>query len=97
MENVYYEFAALLLACALAGALAAWVRQPLIVAFIVVGILVGPTGLSRMASHDKVDLLAQIGVTMLLFVVGLRLDLHLVRNLGPVTLSHEFRHQYCAA
>ncbi len=87
MENVYYEFAALLLACALAGALAAWLRQPLIVAFIVVGILVGPSGLSWVASHDKIDLLAQIGVTMLLFVVGLRLDLHLVRNLGPVALA----------
>lgn len=87
MDNVYYEFAALLLTSALAGVLATWLRQPLIVAFIAVGILAGPSALSWVTAQDKIDLLAQIGVTMLLFVVGLRLDLNLVKNLGPVALA----------
>ena len=87
MESVYYEFTALLLASAVVGALAMYLRQPLIVAFIVVGILVGPSVLGWVTAQDQVDLLAQIGVTILLFVVGLRLDLNLVRNLGPVALA----------
>jgi Kef-type K+ transport system membrane component KefB len=87
METVYYEFAMLLLASAVVGALAVYLRQPLIVAFIVVGILVGPSVLGWVTAQDQVDLLAQIGVTILLFVVGLRLDLHLVRNLGAVALA----------
>jgi len=41
-------------------------------------------------SHDQIDLLAQIGVTVLLFVVGLKLDLHLVRHIGPVALATGF-------
>jgi len=87
MENVFYEFASLLLASALVGLLAIRLRQPLIVAFIVVGILAGPSALDWVRAHDQIDLLAQIGVTVLLFVVGLKLDLHLVRHIGPVALA----------
>jgi Kef-type K+ transport system membrane component KefB len=67
--------------------LALRLRQPLIVAFMVVGILVGPSGFGWVASRDQVDLLARIGITVLLFVVGLKLDLHLVRQLGLVAVA----------
>src|SRR3990172_10096633 len=87
MGNIYYEFTALLLISALVGAIAVRLRQPLIVAFIFVGILVGPAALGLVRSHDEIALLAQIGVTVLLFVVGLKLDLHLVRHIGPVALA----------
>lgn len=87
MGNVYYEFTALLLASALTGLLAVRLRQPLIVAFIVVGILAGPSAFDWVRSHDQIELLAHIGVTVLLFVVGLKLDLHLVRHIGPVALA----------
>jgi Kef-type K+ transport system membrane component KefB len=36
---------------------------------------------------DQLDLLAKIGTALLLFVVGLKLDLKLIRALGPVALS----------
>jgi Kef-type K+ transport system membrane component KefB len=57
------------------------------VAFIVVGLLAGPAGLGLVTAHDQIDLLAQVGITILLFLVGLKLDLHLVRRLGPVALA----------
>ncbi|PKO71478.1 MAG: sodium:proton exchanger [Betaproteobacteria bacterium HGW-Betaproteobacteria-14] len=85
--DVYSEFTLLLLAAALIGAVGVRLRQPLIVAYIIVGIAVGPSMLGWVTAHDKVDLLAQIGVTLLLFVVGLKLDIHLVRNLGGVALA----------
>ena len=44
--SVFYELAALLLLAAVIGALAIGLRQPLIVAFIAVGILSGPAGLN---------------------------------------------------
>ncbi len=86
-STVFYEVAALLLLAALCGAVALLLRQPLIVAFIVVGILAGPAGLNWVHSADQVDLLAKMGIALLLFVVGLRLDLHLVRNMGRVALA----------
>mgnify|MGYP001323115405 CR=1 FL=1 len=84
MENVYTEFALLLLASAGAGFLALRMRQPLLIAYIAVGIIAGPAVLGWVTAHDQIDLLAQIGVTVLLFVVGLKLDLHNVRHIGPV-------------
>ena len=62
-------------------------RQPLIVAFIVAGIVVGPSLLDLVDHHAPIALLASVGITVLLFVVGLKLDLHLIRHLGPVALA----------
>lgn len=86
-DNVFYEIAALLLVAATLGLLAVHLRQPLIVAFIAVGILVGPAVFGWVRSSEQVGLLAQMGITLLLFVVGLRLDLHLIVSMGPVALA----------
>lgn len=86
-DNVFYEVAALLAVAAALGAVAMRLRQPLIVAFLAAGILVGPAGLEWVAASDQVDLLAKMGIALLLFVVGLKLDLHIIRTLGPVALA----------
>jgi Kef-type K+ transport system membrane component KefB len=83
----FAEIALLMLVAALFGALFVRLRQPVLIAYIVVGIAVGPAGLGVVQAHDQIDLLAQIGVTVLLFVVGLKLDLHHVRHIGPVALA----------
>lgn len=83
----YQELALLLLLAAVIGAIAVRLRQPLIVAFILVGMLAGPSGFGLVHAHSEIGLLAELGITILLFVVGLKLDLHLVRNLGPVALA----------
>lgn len=59
----------------------------LMIAYIVVGILVGPSVPGLVTAHDQIDLLAQVGVTVLLFVVGLKLDLQHIRHIGPVALA----------
>jgi Kef-type K+ transport system membrane component KefB len=61
-------------------------RQPLLVAYIAVGILVGPSVLGLVTATEQVELLAQVGIAILLFLVGLKLDLHLIRTTGPVAL-----------
>lgn len=87
MTPAFQEVALLLAAAAGIGALGLWLRQPLILAYIVVGILAGPMVLGWITVRDPLDLLAQIGVAVLLFTVGLKLDLHLVRRLGAVALA----------
>lgn len=85
--SVFVQMAAVLAVAALAGALAQKLRQPLIVAFIAVGILLGPSGLGWVVHSDEVELFARLGISLLLFVVGLKLDLHIIRTLGPVALA----------
>ncbi len=87
MHEVFNEFAILLLISAGAGAESLWLRQPALIAYIVVGIVVGPAVLGLVSAHDQIDLLAQVGVAVLLFVVGLKLDLQHVRHIGPVALA----------
>ncbi|PSJ16156.1 cation:proton antiporter [Nitrosomonas supralitoralis] len=85
--DAFTEIAALLFVAAVIGAIGVRLRQPLIVAFIVVGILVGPSVLSWVSAGDQVDLLSKLGIALLLFVVGLKLDLHIIRTLGPAALA----------
>lgn len=87
MHEVFGEFALLLLISTAAGALAMWLRQPVLIAYILVGILVGPAVFGLVQAHEEINLLAQVGVAVLLFAVGLKLDLHHVRHIGPVALA----------
>jgi len=51
-----------------------------------VGIIAGPSVLNIARSDAQIDLLAELGIAVLLFLVGLKLDFNLVRTLGPVAL-----------
>ncbi len=85
--SVFYEVAALLVLTSVVGFLGLALRQPLIVSFILVGILAGPLGFGLAASGEHIELLAELGVAVLLFLVGLKLDLHLIRSIGSVALT----------
>jgi len=85
-QSVFYEMAALLVLAALVGFVGQTLRQPLVVSFIAVGILAGPSALGIARSEAHIDLLAELGIAVLLFLVGLKLDLGLVRRLGRVAL-----------
>ncbi|HOI56344.1 MAG TPA: cation:proton antiporter, partial [Phycisphaerae bacterium] len=62
-------------------------RQPLIISFLFAGILVGPSAVGLVQNVHEIELLAGIGISLLLFVVGLRLDLTMIRTVGPVALA----------
>ncbi len=87
MHEHFGQFALLLLIAAAVGAVATRLKQPVLIAYIAVGILVGPAGLGMVQAHGQIDLLAQVGVAVLLFLVGLKLDLQHVRHIGPVALA----------
>jgi len=85
--NIFYEIALLVLLAAALGFVGLILRQPLIVAFIALGVLAGPDALALVASTDFIETLSQISIAVLLFLVGLKLDVSLVRNLGKVALA----------
>ncbi|MBC7202126.1 MAG: cation:proton antiporter [Pusillimonas sp.] len=87
MPEIYTEFALILIIAAMAGAIGLKLKQPLIITYIIVGILAGPAAFGFVSAHSQIELLAQIGITVLLFLVGLKLDLKQVRQLGPVALA----------
>lgn len=87
-SSVFYQMAAILIFAGAVGFLAIKLHQPLIVAFIAVGILSGPDLIGLVAEEtDIINTLATLGISLLLFMVGLKLDLNLVRTLGGVALA----------
>lgn len=85
-QSAFGEVAALLVLAAGVGFIGILLRQPLIVSFIAVGLIAGPTGLNVVASDEQIALLSQLGIAVLLFLVGIKLDVKLIRSLGAVSL-----------
>src|SRR5699024_559 len=50
-------------------------KLPSILGFIITGIIIGPYGLGLISSEAKIDVLAEIGIILLLFVIGMELSI----------------------
>ncbi len=60
-------------------------KQPLIVGYIATGILVGPYFLNLLHSEDQLELFSKIGISILLFIVGMTLNPDIVREVGKTS------------
>ncbi len=85
-SDTFLEIGALLVIAVVAGLVGRLLKQPLIVSFIAVGLIVGPYGIDLLQSGDQIHLLSEMGIVVLLFVVGLKLDMGLIRSTGKVAL-----------
>jgi Kef-type K+ transport system membrane component KefB len=73
---------------AMAAHVARLIRQPLILGYIAGGVLLGPrVGLGLVTSTESIDLIAEIGLIFLLFIIGLEIDLRELRRLGRAVLT----------
>lgn len=70
----------------LCGLVLTRLRQPAIVGYILAGVVLGPTGLGIIATTDTVKTLAELGVIMLLFLVGMELSLKSFRDVYKTAL-----------
>jgi len=61
-------------------------RAPTIVGFLLTGILAGPQGLGLISASEQVSLLADIGVVLLLFTVGIEVSLRDIIQLKKYVL-----------
>ena len=85
-QSSFNEIAALLVLAALIGFVGLLLRQPLIVSFIVVGLIAGPSALDIVHSKDQIKLLSELGIAILLFLVGIKLDIKLIKSIGWVSV-----------
>ncbi|WP_019955166.1 cation:proton antiporter [Yoonia vestfoldensis] len=86
IQSPFVEIALLLVLAAGIGFVGIMLQQPLIVSFIAVGLLVGPSALDLVRADAQITLLSQLGIAILLFLVGIKLDVKLIRSLGAVSL-----------
>ncbi len=71
-------------------------RQPAIVGYIVAGLALGPTGLGLVSNTENVQLLAELGVIMLLFIIGMELNIRSFKAVMKTALSTAVLQISCA-
>ena len=84
--GAFEQLAAILVVSALAALLAVLLRQPILLGLLIAGIALGPGVLGLVRIDESITLLAEVGIALLLFLVGLKLDVRIVARLGPVAL-----------
>ncbi len=62
-------------------------KQPPVMGYIVAGALLGPAGLRLAENREFIELLAELGVLMLLFLIGMELSLRAVREVWRLALA----------
>lgn len=81
------DIALVLAAAATGGFFASLLRQPPLLGYLLAGILVGPTGLGLIKEVIQVETLAQFGVTLLLFCLGVEFSLAQLRQVRGIAIG----------
>ncbi len=82
MTPTLFALTAVIIMTAVFGLLARLLRQPLILAYIVVGLLVGYLGYADLIQKDTFQLFSDLGIMLLLFLVGLEINYASIRLVG---------------
>lgn len=86
MENLFFELTLVLILAGLIALLISLLKQPSIIAYILTGLILGSFGYYRLHLGDILESLSQIGITLLLFMVGLELDITQLKKIGKTAL-----------
>src|SRR6478735_12739758 len=81
-QSIFYQLAIVMVIAAAVSLVLRAFRQPLIIGYILTGILVGPSFLNIIHSHEAFESFSQIGIALLLFVIGLGLNVGVIKDTG---------------
>ena len=81
-HNILLEFVLIFAGAAVLATLFLYLRQPVILAYILLGVIAGPWGLALIEQPEHIEQLAHLGVILLLYLLGM--------NLQPARLVHLF-------
>lgn len=85
-ENIFIELSLIVVIALVVAIIARALRQPLIVSYIAAGIIMGGSFFHLLISVDSIKIFAQMGIAVLLFMVGLQLNPRVIKDVGRVAL-----------
>lgn len=81
-DNVFIELSLVMAITAVISLIMKLIRQPLILGYILAGLLVGPTMLNVVHSTETFQAFSSIGIALLLFIIGLGMNTSELKKLG---------------
>ena len=73
MDNIIFELVLIFAGAAILATLFLYLKQPIILAYIVLGVAIGPSGAGLIDNPHHIEQLSHIGIILLLFLIGLNL------------------------
>ena len=89
-QNIIFEFVLIFSGAAIFATFFLYLKQPVILAYIAFGIVVGPLGFGLVKDPEHIEKLSHVGVILLLYLLGINLKpdrlIHLFSKTAIVTL-----------
>ena len=85
--NTFLELSLIILLATAVCAVVRLLKQPIIIGYILTGILIGPQVLGLTGSESSINAFSQVGIAILLFIVGLGLSPKVLKEVGKPSLS----------
>ena len=82
-QNIFFDVGFIVITSTLLAYIARFLRQPLIPAYVIAGIVIGPY-LGFVTNVEVINNLSEIGIAFLLFIVGLEIDIRKLKDVGLV-------------
>ncbi|HLC22654.1 MAG TPA: cation:proton antiporter, partial [Candidatus Nanoarchaeia archaeon] len=73
-QSLLFDIGVILIVASIVAYILRYFRQPLIPAYIIAGLILGPLGLKIIEDVDIIRNISEIGILFLLFIVGLEMD-----------------------
>ncbi len=86
MNYVFIELSLIIFLAVIVSGIMHYLRQPLLIGYIVTGILVSPYFLGLTTSTGVIEIFSEIGIAILLFMVGIHLNPKIVKEVGKISL-----------
>ncbi|MCR4327831.1 MAG: cation:proton antiporter [Nanoarchaeota archaeon] len=86
MADSFIQFGLIILVVLAVSIVVRLLKQPLIIGYILSGILVGPLFLNLIQSNQTITIFSEMGIAFLLFIVGLHLSPKIIKEVGKISL-----------
>ncbi len=86
MNGIFFDISTMLIAGTIAATIAKFFRQPMIPAYIIAGVVIGPPVLGLFHDDELLHTLSTFGIAFLLFLVGMELDVRVFAKVGRVAV-----------
>ncbi|MEI7810349.1 MAG: cation:proton antiporter [bacterium] len=84
--NIFIDIGLIIFLATIISFIMRFLKQPLIVGYILCGIIVGPYFLNLAQSAEYIELFSKLGIAILLFIIGLNLKPNVIREVGKVSV-----------